>query len=84
MGLLRHPIGRGGTRPQTRRICNDMDESEVGGPMRCCRNCEEFGHETNASPKGDDGAGSSNSSVCTGGRGRGRARMTIDQNAEAL
>ena len=30
--LLRHSHGKGG-RPQTRRIHNDMDESEVGGPM---------------------------------------------------
>jgi hypothetical protein len=45
MHLLRHCHRKGG-RPQTRRIRNDMDESEVGGPMRRCRTCEEFGHKT--------------------------------------
>ena len=70
--LLRHPAGKGGGRPQTRHIHNDMDESEVGGLMRCCRNYEEFEHKTNVCPKGDDGAGASGSSVHARGGGRGR------------
>ena len=46
MELLRHTYGKGG-HPQTRCICNDMDESKVEGPpLRRCMTCEEFGHKT--------------------------------------
>ena len=60
MELLRYCPGKGG-RPQTRRIRNDMDESEVGGPMRRCQNCEEFGHKTSACAKANEGASASTS-----------------------
>lgn len=89
MELLRHCTGKGG-RPQTRRIRNDMDEAEVGGPMRRCRTCEQFGHKTIACPTTNepstsaptnDGGGASTSdgvnasTSATRGRGRrGRGR----------
>ena len=50
MTLLRHSHGKGG-RPQTRRIRNDMDEAEVGGPVRRCSECDEFGHKTKDCPQ---------------------------------
>ena len=68
MDMLRHCIGKGG-RPQTRRIRNDMDEAEAGGPMRRCRTCEQFGHKTNACPTTTEGA-----SASTSGSRRGRGR----------
>ena len=49
MDLLRS-LGKGG-RPQTRRIRNNMDEAEVGGPIRRCTNCEEYGHKAAHCPQ---------------------------------
>ena len=77
MELLRHSHGRGG-RPQTRRIRNDMDESEAGGPMRRCRICEQFGHKTIDCPSSSsdptDLQGGSTSSENPRGRARARGR----------
>ncbi|CAN6290558.1 unnamed protein product [Urochloa humidicola] len=73
MELLRHSHGKGG-RPQTRRIRNDMDESEVGGAMRRCRRCEQFGHKSNACPASNEASSSTpiNDDRGRGRRGRGR------------
>ena len=79
MELLRHTHEKGG-RPQTRRIRNDMDESEVGGPLRRFRTCEGFRHKTVDYPNtssalaGDEGA---SSSVGRRGKGGGRGRGGI-------
>jgi hypothetical protein len=65
MMLLRHPHGKGG-RPQTRRIHNDMDEAEVGGLVRRCSECDEYGHKAKDFPhsnRGDAGAGPSTGSI---------------------
>jgi hypothetical protein len=42
MHLLRHCHGKGG-HPETRRIHNDMDRSEIGGPIRRCRHVKSSG-----------------------------------------
>ena len=49
MILLRHSYGKGG-QTHTRRIRNDMDETEVDGPMRRCTECDEFGHKAKDFP----------------------------------
>lgn len=65
-GLVRTSRGR----RQSRRIRNDMDESEAGGPTRQCFLCNAFGHrDTNCPTFGTGGAGSSRAR-----RGRGRGR----------
>uniref|UniRef100_A0A0E0DB97 Aminotransferase-like plant mobile domain-containing protein n=1 Tax=Oryza meridionalis TaxID=40149 RepID=A0A0E0DB97_9ORYZ len=37
-------VGKG--RRQTRRLRNDMDASEAGGPVRRCEDCLQYGHRT--------------------------------------
>src|SRR5664279_1997583 len=44
--LMRTKTGR----QKTRRIRNDMDDSETGGPTRQCLLCNEFGHRANFCP----------------------------------
>ena len=64
--------GRG--RRQSRRIRNDMDESEAGGPTRQCFLCNQFGHrDTNCPTFGTGGAtGRTRGRGTRGRRGRGR------------
>jgi hypothetical protein len=47
MELLRTAVGR----RKTRRIRNDMDESELGGPTRQCTYCTQYGHRKKYCPK---------------------------------
>ena len=61
MDLLRS-LGKGG-RPQTRRIRNNMDEAEVGGPIRRCTNCEEYGHKAAHCPQTAAGPSTSHTSA---------------------
>jgi hypothetical protein len=62
-GLLRTSRGR----RKSKRIRNDMDESEAGGPTRQCILCKEFGHrETHCTANGRGIRGG------RGRRGRGR------------
>src|SRR5664279_5695864 len=63
--LLRTNTGR----RKTRRIRNDMDESEAGGPTRQCLLCNEFGHMANFCPTFGTG----------GARGRGRVSLARGQ-----
>jgi len=66
---LRQGVGRRGAR----RIRNDMDESEAGGPTRQCYVCKEFGHRETRDgqcPTNSRGGGRAN----RGRRGRGRGR----------
>ena len=64
--------GRG--RRQSKRIRNDMDESEAGGPTRQCFLCNQFGHrDTNCPTFGTGGAtGRIRGRGTRGRRGRGR------------
>ena len=64
--LLRTGVGR----RQSKRIRNDMDESETGGPIRQCFLCNKYRHRDTRCPQfGTGGA------TATGNRGRGnRAR----------
>ena len=79
MDLLRGTkIGR----RQTRRIRNDMDEGEAGGPTRQCLYCLNFGHRMKNCPRmredrdnagaGEQGQSSSAAGVAQGGTGRRR------------
>ena len=61
MELLRSR-GTGG-RPQTRRIINNMDEVEVGGPIRRCTICDEYGHKAKYCPKNAAGSSTTRTSV---------------------
>jgi len=73
MDLLRHSHDRVGC-PQTRRIHNDMDESEAGGPMRRCRTCEQFNHKTIDCPSSSsDPVDLQGGSTSENPRGRGRS-----------
>ena len=66
---LRTGTGRRGAK----RIRNDMDESEAGGPTRQCYVCSEYGHRETADghcPAAIQGGGRGN----RGRRGRGRGR----------
>ena len=84
MTLLRQ--ARGGRR-RTRRIRNDMDESEVGGPTRQCLYCMEFGHRIKHCNKMREGtlneceasAGQSSMGATSRGRGTGRRRRAGDR-----
>ena len=64
--------GRG--RRQSKRIRNDMDESEAGGPTRQCFLCNQFGHrDTNCPTFRTGGAtGRTRGRGTRGRRGRGR------------
>ena len=53
-------------RRNVRRIRNDMDESEAGGPTRQCIVCEQYGHRDNYCPTRGLGRGRGN----RGRRGR--------------
>ena len=66
--LLR--TGRG--RRQSRRIRNDMDESEAGGPTRQCFLCNEFGHLDSHCPRFGTGGATTRGRGTRGRRGRGR------------
>ena len=55
--------GTGG-HPQTRRIINNMDEAEVGGPIRRCTICDEYGHKAKYCPR--NAAGSSTTRTSAG------------------
>jgi hypothetical protein len=46
-GLMRQCRGR----RKVRRIRNDMDESEVGGPTRQCMHCTKYGHRMRHCPE---------------------------------
>jgi hypothetical protein len=79
-------------RRQTRRIRNDMDESEAGGPTRQCLYCLAFGHRMRYCPKVREdtetagGAGHEEPSTAparpstsAGRRRRGRSHGQTDQ-----
>lgn len=67
-GLLRTGTGR---RP-SRRIRNDMDESEAGGPSRQCFLCNHFGHRDTYCPTFGTGGATARGRGRRGRRGRGR------------
>uniref|UniRef100_A0A0E0BUB9 CCHC-type domain-containing protein n=1 Tax=Oryza glumipatula TaxID=40148 RepID=A0A0E0BUB9_9ORYZ len=46
-------------RRQTRRLRNDMDASEVGGPVRRCEDCLQYGHRTRDCKNNKEGTSSS-------------------------
>ena len=62
--------GRG--RRQCRRIRNDMDESEAGGPTRQCFLCNQFGHRDTNCPEFGPGDATVRGRGNRGRRGRGR------------
>ena len=66
--LLR--TGRG--RRQSRRIRNDMDESEAGGPTRQCFLCSAFGHWDTHCPTFGTGGATARGRGTRGRRGGGR------------
>ena len=68
--LLRTSRGR----RQCRRIRNDMDESEAGGPTRQCFLCNVFGHRENNCPTFGTGGATGRGRVSRARRGRGRGR----------
>ena len=88
MTLLRQ--SRGGRR-RTRRIRNDMDESEVGGPTRQCLYYMEFGHRMNRCNKmredrlneGEAGEGQSSAAAASRGGGTGRRRRAGGRQGSA-
>ena len=59
-------------RRKVRRICNDMDQSEVGGPTRQCLLCTFHGHRQKYCPTLTKGVTDGSSSSGRRGRGRGR------------
>ena len=59
-------------RRQCRRIRNDMDESEAGGPTRQCFLCNEFGHRDTHCPTFGTGGTHTRGRGARGRRGRGR------------
>uniref|UniRef100_I1PJB4 CCHC-type domain-containing protein n=1 Tax=Oryza glaberrima TaxID=4538 RepID=I1PJB4_ORYGL len=46
-------------RRQTRRLRNDMDASEAGGPVRRCEDCLQYGHRTRDCKNNKEGTSSS-------------------------
>jgi hypothetical protein len=72
--LIRARAGR----RKVRRIRNDMDQSEAGGPTMMCIECGNYGHRMNQCPNvGSTSAAGEEAAVSTtisarGGRGRGR------------
>ena len=88
MTLLRQ--ARGG-RQRTRRIRNDMDESEVGGPTRQCLYCMQFGHRMNRCSKmredrlneGETSEGQSSTAAASRGGGTGRRRRAGGRQGSA-
>jgi len=84
MNLLRATkIGR----RKTRRIRNDMDEGEAGGPTRQCLYCLNFGHRMKYCPKlreeraneGADDQGQSSTAAAVAAQGRNRRRRVRRQ-----
>jgi hypothetical protein len=65
-------IGR--RRRQSKRIRNDMDESEAGGPTRQCFLCNQFGHRDKNGPTFSTGRGQADRGRRGRGRGTGRGR----------
>lgn len=53
-----HLFKGGKGRRQTRRLRNDMDESETGGPIRRCETCLQYGHRTRDCTNNSDGTSS--------------------------
>lgn len=45
-------------RRQTRRLRNDMDASEAGGPVRRCEDCLQYGHRTRDCKNNKEGTSS--------------------------
>ena len=73
--LLRTGVGR----RQCRRIRNDMDESEAGGPTMPCFLCNDFGHrDTGCTKFPPTDAATASTAAAPRGRGsrgpRGRGR----------
>ena len=69
--LLRTGVGR----RQCRRIRNDMDESEAGGPTVQCFMCNDFGHRDTACTKFGNAPAAPTAPRGRGSRGRrGRGR----------
>jgi hypothetical protein len=66
-GLMR----TNGGRRQSKRIRNDMDEAEAGGPIRQCFLCNQFGHRDKKCPTFGTGGATPRGRGRRGRRGRG-------------